>query len=233
MFTTGLSPLPPRAGSLTEVVFEAIRDGIVDKVLTPGARISEAKVASQLDVSKTPVREALLRLRHIGLVEPSERGLRVVRPSVKAIRDAYESRAGIERTAAQYAANRATTEEHERILLLARTSLEYAQAQDGERFRQYDHEFHEAIACSARNAVLERAVKDSLVLTSALRARDVPASGDSVTCAQEHIRIAQAIRVGDAETAAREVAAHIHHVMAIVLAAHPVSAEPGETEPSP
>jgi GntR family transcriptional regulator, rspAB operon transcriptional repressor len=233
MFTTGLSPLPPRAGNLTEVVFEAIRDGIVDKVLTPGARISEAKVASQLDVSKTPVREALLRLRHIGLVEPSERGLRVVRPSVKAIRDAYESRAGIERTAAQYAANRATTEEHERILLLARTSLEYAQAQDGERFRQYDHEFHEAIACSARNAVLERAVKDSLVLTSALRARDVPASGDSVTCAQEHIRIAQAIRVGDAETAAREVADHIHHVMAIVLAAHPVSAEPGETEPSP
>jgi DNA-binding GntR family transcriptional regulator len=215
------------------VVFEAIRDGIVDKVLTPGARISEAMVASQLDVSKTPVREALLRLRHIGLVEPSERGLRVVRPSVKAIRDAYEYRAGIERTAAQYAANRATTEEHERILLLARTSLEYAQAQDGERFRQYDHEFHEAIAASARNAVLERAVKDSLVLTSALRERDVPASGDSVTCAQEHIRIAQAVRVGDAETAAREVADHIHHVMAIVVAAHPVSAEPGETEPSP
>jgi len=221
MFTTGLSPLPPRAGNLTEVVFEAIRDGIVDKVLTPGARISEAQVASQLDVSKTPVREALLRLRHIGLVEPSERGLRVVRPSVKAIRDAYESRAGIERTAAQYAANRATTEEHERILLLARTSLEYARAQDGERFRQYDHEFHEAIACGARNAVLERAVKDSLVLTSALRARDVPASGDSVTCAQEHIRIAQAIRVGDAETAGREVAGHIRHVMAIVLAALP------------
>jgi DNA-binding GntR family transcriptional regulator len=232
MSAPGLRPLPPRAGNLTEVVFEAIRDGIVDKMLTPGSRISEANVASQLNVSKTPVREALLRLRYIGLVEPTERGLRVVRPSVRAIRDAYESRAGIERTAAQYAAYRATTEEHERILLLARTSLAYAQASDGPRFRQYDHEFHEAIACSARNAVLERAVKDSLVLTSALRERDVPASGDSVTCAQEHIRVAQAIRAGDAEAAAREVADHVHHVMAIVLAAHPVSAGLVESEPS-
>jgi DNA-binding GntR family transcriptional regulator len=221
MSTPGLLPLPPRAGNLTEEVFDAIRDGIVDKVLTPGARISEANVASQLNVSKTPVREALLRLRHLGLVEPTERGLTVVRPSVKAIRDAYESRAGMERTAAEYAAHRATTEEHERILLLARCSLEHAQAQDGPSFRKFDHEFHEAIACSARNAVLERAVKDSLVLTSALRERDVPASGDSVTCAQEHIRVAQAIRIGDAETAGREVAGHIRHVMAIVLAALP------------
>jgi DNA-binding GntR family transcriptional regulator len=230
MSTTGLDPLPPRAENLTEVVFEAIRDGIVDQVLTPGARISEASVASQLIVSKTPVREALLRLRHIGLVEPTERGLRVIRPSVKAIRDAYEFRAGIERTAALYAAHRATTGEHEHILLLAQTSLKYAQAGDGAGFRQYDHEFHEAIACCARNAVLEQAVKDSLVLTSALRERDVPASGDSVNCAQEHVRVAQAIRVGDAETAAREVADHIHHVMAIVLTARPVSAEPGEAE---
>jgi DNA-binding GntR family transcriptional regulator len=234
MFTTGLRPLAPRAENLTEVVFAAIRDGIVNQVLTPGARISEANVASQLNVSKTPVREALLRLRHIGLVEPTERGLRVIRPSVKAIRDAYEFRAGIERTAAQYAAHRATTGEHEHILLLARTSLKCAQAGDGAGFRRYDHEFHEAIACCARNAVLEQAVKDSLVLTSALRERDVPASGgDSVTCAQEHVHVAQAIRVGDAGTAAREVAEHIHHVMAMVLAAHPVSAEPGEAEPNP
>src|SRR3981081_2195160 len=86
MSTAGLRPLAPRAENLTDAVFEAIRDGIVDKVLTPGARISEAKVASQLNVSKTPVREALLRLRHLGLVEPTERGLTVVRPSGKAIR---------------------------------------------------------------------------------------------------------------------------------------------------
>jgi DNA-binding GntR family transcriptional regulator len=227
MSTPGLRPLAPRAENLTAVVFEAIRDGIVDKVLTPGARISEAKVASQLNVSKTPVREALLRLRHIGLVENAEQGLRVIRPSVKAIRDAYEFRAGIERTAAQYAAHRATTEEHERILLLAHTSLEHAQAQDGASFRRYDLEFHQAIADCARNVVLQQAVQDSLVLASALRQRDVPASGDSVNCAQEHMRVAQAIRVGDAETAAREAADHIHHVMAIVLAAHPVSVEPG------
>jgi DNA-binding GntR family transcriptional regulator len=229
MAGTTLRPLPQRPENLTEMVFEAIRDSIVDKTLEPGTRISEAWVASELQVSKTPVREALLRLRHIGLVKPVERGLRVIQPSVKAIRDAYEFRAGIEGTAAYYAAHRAATEEHERILMVARASLKHAEAREADRFRQCDREFHEAIAACARNVVLEQAVKDSLVLVSALRERDVPAPGDSVVCAEEHIRIAQAIRVGDADTAARETVDHIHHVMGLVLgprpAAHPTSAE--------
>ncbi|MFF3575191.1 GntR family transcriptional regulator [Nocardia jiangxiensis] len=225
-----LQALPARPDNLTSMVFEAIRDSIVDATLAPGSRISEASVAAQLNVSKTPVREALLRLRHIGLVESTQRGLRVVRPSVKAIRDAYEFRAGIEGVAGRYAAHRASTEEHEHILVLAHTSLEHAEQHDGEGFRRYDRKFHQAIAAATHNVILQQSIEDSLVLTSALRERDVAPSGDSASCAREHLVVAEAIRAGNPDVASKALTEHIHHVMSLVLSARPVTAQPADAE---
>ena len=218
-----LRPLPALPDNLTSMVFEAIRDSIVNADLPPGSRVSEASLAAQLNVSKTPVREALLRLRHIGLVEPTRRGLQVIRPSVKAIRDAYEYRAGIEGVAGRYAAQRATTEQHENILSLAVRSLERAEALDGEGFRGADREFHMAIVNASGNLLMCQAIEDSLVLTSALRERDVPPSGDSIVCAQEHVAVAESIRAGNPDAAASALSSHIHHVMSLVLAAVPVA----------
>ncbi|WP_412517431.1 GntR family transcriptional regulator [Actinomadura madurae] len=224
--TQALEPLPPRPDNLTTTVFEAIRDNIVNARLAPGSRVSEASLASQLQVSKTPVREALLRLRHIGLVEPVGRGLRVVRPSVRSIRDAYEYRAGIEATAARYAANRASTQQHEDILQLAQLSLARASAGDTAGFRQADRAFHLAIADAARNTILRRNIEDTLVLVAALRERDTePSGGDSVECAREHVAVAAAIRAGDPKLASSQLADHIHHVMSLVLASKPAATE--------
>ena len=223
MLRQQLEPLAPRPDNLATMVFEAIRDSIVNATIAPGSQVSEAWIASQLDVSKTPVREALLRLRHIGLVDPTPRGLRVIRPSVKAIRDAYELRAGIEGVAGRYAANRATIEEHGHILLLARSSLECAVARDGQAFRQCDREFHQAIADATRNDILRQSIEDSLILTSVLRERDFEPSGDSVACAQEHVDVAMAIQAGNPEAASNSLTNHILHVMSLVLGARSAS----------
>src|ERR1043166_7375335 len=64
-----LAPLTEKPESLTQLVYQALRDAIISKRLPPGERVSEASLARQLRVSKTPVREALLRLHAIGLVE--------------------------------------------------------------------------------------------------------------------------------------------------------------------
>jgi DNA-binding GntR family transcriptional regulator len=205
------------------MVFEAIRDSIVNATIAPGSQVSEAWIASQLNVSKTPVREALLRLRHIGLVEPMPRGLRVILPSVKAIRDAYELRAGIEGVAGRYAAHRATTEEHERILLLARISLDFAESRDGQGFRRSDRDFHQAIAAATHNETLIRTIEDSLILTSVLRERDFEPSNGSVSCAQGHINVAMAIQSGSSEAASHLLTDHILEVMTLVLGARSAS----------
>jgi DNA-binding GntR family transcriptional regulator len=217
MSSRGLKPLGSKPESLTDMVFEAIRDAIVSKALPPGSQVSEASLAAQLSVSKTPVRETLLRLRHAGLVEPDGRSLRVILPSPDTIRDAFELRSGLEQAATRHAAERATEAERGWILECAESSLTAARAGRSAEFRSRDHDFHWALAEAAHNTLVARAVEDVLLLTSALRARDVPATGDSVSCAAEHVRIADAVRDGDAETAVRGMAEHLEHVLSIVL----------------
>ena len=104
-----LAPLTEKPESLTQLVYQALRDAIISKRLPPGERVSEASLARQLRVSKTPVREALLRLHAIGLVEADGgRGGRIVRPSAELIRHTYEVRGALESLAARLAAERAT-----------------------------------------------------------------------------------------------------------------------------
>lgn len=220
---TSLEPLAARPDNLTSMVFAAIRDKIVDASLPPGSSVSEAMLSTQLQVSKTPVREALLRLRHIGLVEPTTRGLRVARPSVKSIRDAFEFRAGLEAIAGRYAAGRSTPEQHERLLFLAKSSLAAAEQGRGDDFVTSDGEFHRAIATAAGNDVLAAALENCFVLTHSLRQRDMSVDRDCVPDAHEHLVIAESVRAGDAELASGQLAEHIHRIMAQLVAAFPTS----------
>ena len=215
--SNAIRPLTSKPESLTEIVFETLQEAIINQGLAPGQRVSEASLAQQLNVSKTPVREALMRLRNVGLVESVDGGLRVVNPSARNIRNAYDFRAGLERTAASLAGERASADDTENLVKIANESLSRAREGDADGFRASDREFHESIAVAARNEILERAIRDSLILTSALRERDVPASGKSVICAEEHLRIAESLRSGDGESAARELWDHVHHVKLIVL----------------
>src|SRR5580693_9279427 len=97
-----LEPIGVKPEPLAEIVFGIVRDAIVRKDLPPGSRISEARLAAQLNVSKTPVREALLRLEGIGLIVPDgNRGARVVKPSADNIQHAFEVRTALEGFAAR------------------------------------------------------------------------------------------------------------------------------------
>ncbi|WP_236792206.1 GntR family transcriptional regulator [Amycolatopsis sp. GM8] len=212
-----LAPLTTRPENLTTRVFTAIRDRIVDSSLPPGSAVSEAMLASQLQVSKTPVREALLRLRHIGLVESTSRRLRVVQPSAARIRDAFEFRCGIERMAARYAAGRATPEQLGRIVDLAGASLAAATEGRVADFLRYDFDFHLAVAEATGNEVLLQAVENAVVLTSTLRRRDVRVDRDFVRDADEHVGIAELIAARSQDRSAGKLADHIDRIMLNVL----------------
>src|SRR5256886_15482523 len=104
-----LAPLTEKPESLTQIVYQTLRDAIISKRLPPGERVSEASLARQLRVSKTPVREALLRLQAIGLVEAAGgRGGRIVRPSADLLRPTSEARGPPESLAPRLAAGPAT-----------------------------------------------------------------------------------------------------------------------------
>ncbi|GAA1836036.1 GntR family transcriptional regulator [Pseudonocardia ailaonensis] len=220
-----LEPLPARSDTLTDLVFTAIRDRIVDASLPPGSRVGEAMLAAQLQVSKTPVREALLRLRHIGLVEPGRTGLCVVAPSAATIQNAFELRSALESASGRHAADRRTIEDAARIRGLATASLAAARAGRVTEFLDLDLAFHLAIAEASGNPTLCRAVEDSVVLTIALRQRDVRVERDLVPDGQEHEEIAAEIARGAADAAAERLTDHLCRIRTLVLAAFP--GEPG------
>ena len=198
-----LAPLTEKPESLTQIVYQVLRDAIISKRLPPGERVSEASLARQLRVSKTPVREALLRLQAIGLIEAdSGRGGRIVRPSAELIRNTYEVRGSLESLAAQLAAARATPAQRRQLLELATASLTAARDEDLDGFRRHDEAFHDVLAAASSNPYLTRLIGNVYTLTGVARQRDVPGAGASVDCATGHVRIAEAIARGDSAAAA-------------------------------
>jgi GntR family transcriptional regulator, rspAB operon transcriptional repressor len=213
--------LAERPDTLTHVVLEAIRSAIVNQELPTGTRVTEAGLARQLNVSKTPVREALLQLREIGLIEPDERrGGRILSPSRTGISDAYEVREALEVFAAGAAAARADERAIKRIERIAHRSLRAARAGDLEGFKSADAEFHRAVAAAAGNDRLELSIERSLTLVSALRQRDVPGPAGSIECGQAHLRVAAAVRDRDVAGASGAMSAHVRRVSELVLAAY-------------
>jgi DNA-binding GntR family transcriptional regulator len=214
---SSLGPLRAPA-SLTTLVTEAIRDAIVARRLLPGERVTESSLAEQLQVSKTPVREALLRLESIGLVEPDgARGGRIVSLSADTIRHAFEVRAALEVHAARLAAIHASTASKAKIAKLARGSRLAAQKRDVDGYRGLDRSFHLGVVESIDNPRLEGLIDDAITLTWTLRSRDVPMADDSVDCARQHEDIASAISAGDQTSAADAMFEHLRTVWRIVL----------------
>jgi DNA-binding GntR family transcriptional regulator len=174
----GASPelvLGHKPESLTDVVYETIREAIINRVIPPGARLTEAALAEQLNVSKTPVREALLKLRQIGLVEPTgRRGGRVTLPSRVSIQHAYETRRGLESFAAEIVAQRGSAADIKVIRDAAARCLAAAEAGDFDGFRHWDVRFHEKIGEATGNPRLCELLNDSFAVVMALRRRDVP-----------------------------------------------------------
>lgn len=191
-------------------VYERLRDEIVSGVLQPGVQLVEARIADELGVSKTPVREALIRLQRDGLVaiEPY-RGARVIEPSQDDMREILELRLLLECQVARDLARRRppdVIETLEKSIETCKRALEsgaHADLLDGlTAFSDIQAE-----ACgNSRMAKLLVDLRSALLLIgrSSLRA-----PGRVQRSIAEHEAILRAIRAGDEEEAARATAEHV------------------------
>ncbi|MGH3116419.1 MAG: GntR family transcriptional regulator [Gaiellales bacterium] len=209
-----LSALSVRKESLTDRAFDAIREAIVSRALPPGEILSERAVASQLEISKTPVREALLRLQHMGLVEQTGRGMRITPSSEQRMLDAYEVRAALESHTARTAAERGSDEELDAIVAASNATVR-PRGPEPDHVRLFpgfyspDLDFHMQIARAARNAHLERLVNEAFTMCWVLRQRDVEEIGFPNEFGKQHERIARSVHARDKEAAAREMLEHV------------------------
>ncbi len=201
---------------MREAVYERLKKAIIEGELAPGARMLELELADRLGVSRTPVREALVRLAQEGLAEllPG-RGARVRVLTPGEVAEVYEVRAALEAEAARLAATRADQEE------LAELS-EYAQAIErlprkalAEQTRA-DARFHATLVALSKNRELER-LFHQLDAKLALARRFSADENQSQRTRAEHRAILEALHRRDPEAAARAARAHIERFKALVV----------------
>lgn len=218
--TVANMPAAERPDSLAHSVYTTIRQAIIDGRLQPATRVTETGLAKQLGVSKTPVREALLRLKEIGLIEADgvSAGGRIITPSETEIRDTYEVRETLETSSARLAAERGDMD----MLLEARREAERtvvaADRRDHGAYREADEAFHAMIARAGGNRRLARLIDDTNALISVLRQRAVPGVDASPLCASHHMRISEALIARDGDQAVELMREHVRYVATEILA---------------
>jgi len=188
------------------MAYRGLRKALRSGVLKPGDRIVEATIAQQLDVSRTPVRDALRRLESEGLIEYEARvGLVVTKLNQRAVSELYEMREILEGTAARLFSRYASDLEVTRLLEFA--ALEKQLQGDPDALARNNHNFHVHIYRGAHNRFLERslnAVNASLWL---LGQSQMFAPARAKQAMLEHAELARAIERRDsdlAETLARQ-----------------------------
>ncbi len=194
--------------SLGEFVHRRLRDAIRQGRYRPGSRIREVEVASWLEVSRTPVREAFRRLQADGLLTLTPwRGARVAKLERDQVVELYAMRRVLEGTAAGQAAEHATKAEIDRLFqILGKSS---AAGGNPGLLVENNRLFHEAIYTGAHNRYLmqsSNALSDSLAL---LGPTTYQVPGRETRARADHQGIADAIRKGDVHEAELKARAHI------------------------
>jgi DNA-binding GntR family transcriptional regulator len=199
--------------SLREQVREALLAKIASGELQPGDRVVEAQIASEMDVSPIPIREAIRELVAMGVLHAEiHRGAWVREVSLPETIEALEVRSALDVLAIRKAAKRLRGQ-CDRLRQLVAAIVEAAERRDFIAFQQHNQSFHHYILEQAGNPVLLR-VYDSLAFEVRARAiMDYLVSVDPVAIAREHEAIVDALECGNIRRAAWCAARHSEHLI--------------------
>lgn len=191
--------------SATSRAYDHVKQAILDRAYPGGALLSEGEIATAVGVSRTPVREALLRLETEGLVRLyPKRGALVLPVSPQEISDVIETRELVE----TFAAGKAALDER----LVAELSAcvdamrAHATAGDAKEFARADRCFHRAIVAAADNEIITQlydALRDRQLRMARLSADDPDRTAAAIA---DHADILEAVRSGDR----RRIRAAVH-----------------------
>lgn len=209
-----------RPKTLTELAVTRIREAIVDGHYRFGEQLSEASLAAALGISKTPVREALLRLQGEGLVQVHpQRGSFVFELDESGVRDVCRFREIVECAALAEAMHLDTAG---LLRLLERNVEQMAGAHEAHELAvlpRLDQAFHETIVGACANPYLQASYALVAHKIRALRSR-LPEENERVGhCQANHERIVEGIRSGDVEHSQALLAEHIRDTLQSYLAA--------------
>jgi DNA-binding GntR family transcriptional regulator len=196
--------------TLAQQAYVNLKQRIVSLALAPGATISESDLQLQLGVGRTPLRDALLRLTHDGLLRIyPRRAIVVPKLGLAEIRELFEVRLALEPAAAALAAERLTGPELERFRQLAAELHKSRQQPDAKTFLDADQKFHRAVASFSRNALLAEYIDHLQTLNLWLWNQYFDAHAVRRADLFAHEPIIEALLVADARSAQLAMSEHI------------------------
>jgi DNA-binding GntR family transcriptional regulator len=200
-------------------VYLRLRSAIIKGHFSAGERFVERALTERLQVSRTPIREAIKRLEQEGLVVCyPHRGCFVRSPSFDEAREAYEMRRVAEGVAGEMAATRATDAELEKINELVRATRVRLEAGDREELLLRNDEFHHLQVLSAKNTFLEQSLKTLWAYVDLVRSRWWIEADRALATQREHEAIVDALLARDPVLARDRNVAHVDNAWKVVEA---------------
>ncbi|MCX7340517.1 MAG: GntR family transcriptional regulator [Hyphomicrobiales bacterium] len=206
--------LAQQRATAATAIMAALRRSILDLSLPPGAPLIEKLLTQQFGVSRTPVREALIRLSEEGLVEIfPQSGTIVGRIPVDALPEAVVVRQALEAAAVALAVAKASDQDLDRLDAVIARQQAMASIDDRKGFHAADEAFHETLAEVGGHRGLWRVVQAAKAQIDRCRLLTLPIPGRMLMAISEHREVMQALRARN-ETVA--LAAMKRHLSALV-----------------
>jgi GntR family transcriptional regulator, rspAB operon transcriptional repressor len=216
----------PRAATAASKIYSDLRAELVSLRRRPGEPISEAEIALSYGVSRTPVREAILKLSDEGLLEIfPQSGSFVSRIPVGALPEAIIVRTALETTTAQMAAERASASQLLNLHSILERQREADAAGERDAFHQADEMFHAAIADVAGYPGIWTLILQVKVHVDRYRRLTLPQQGRMAQVIAEHDAVLEAIEAHNPAGARAAMEFHLERLLANISATQGINPE--------
>lgn len=196
---------------LRKQVYNVLREAILNGDITPGEKITEVEIADQLNVSRTPVREAfrMLELEELINIVPQLGVFIAGVESKKEIDDIFQMRIELEGLAAYLAAKNITEEQVKRLKDYAQQIKQCVDDNNIEECINIDIAFHQIIKDASNNKWLEKFLETLFEQATRFRANSLTQKGRMEEALNEHRELGDAIAEGNSELARELAKGHI------------------------
>ncbi|MBA2961507.1 MULTISPECIES: GntR family transcriptional regulator [Ramlibacter] len=205
-------------GSLHDQVASRLRQMLVEGRIRPGAKLNERELCEVLEVSRTPLREAIKMLAAEGLVElVPHRGAIAVELDEQAVRNTFEVMGGLEALSGELAAQRITDAELAEIRAMHFEMLAAFTRRDLPAYYRLNARIHSAINAAAKNPVLAATYERINARLQALRFRSNQDEQKWKVAIREHEAMIDALAARDPAAMRRVLAIHLKNKLDVVL----------------
>ena len=198
-----------KSTSLADQIFDRLEDDIIQGVYPRGEILTELKLVEQLNVSRTPIREAVRRLEQERLIEETGKGSRILGITEDDLWDIMTIREHIEGICAYYAAKNISEEGIKEMAHLVDLQEFYYTKGDAEHLQFVDDQFHNAICTYSGRQVIKDTLSPLHRKTRRYRRISIGNLNRATNSKAEHKEIFQAITEHNAELAQELMAKHI------------------------